>query len=539
MEAPFQIVGCLLSSKPAEQLVDGFVAQVRRERAVVTDKTARGATFVRFNAPDAKLVTLACEALVSFAGSALRFGFASGVRDRGLTRQDALSISNRSMAQARDLAAAARRGEVLVSPQLAVLLVESGFTFETKEVRLSGGRTAMACSLHLASAAADGTKLEAPSVDEAEPDAADDARAHDAQALESIAQEPALPGHGQAPVTMQKKAAALGSVFQALLAQAEEMARKQGELEARQDAMLGQSAHVDEGAGSATPAPGLEADLDAQLARLEERLGAIGRIEERVDQLQRVSAQVEQKLTEQLARRSEVESLKSLCDTLLTQVVDAQHKLDGVAALQARVLPMAEQVATLLHDVETSRETVAALEGRLDELGRSAEAVEHKIASLADQEVLVQAVKAEVENIRQISSRSKADLQFVSEHRNDVSELRGKVEDLIGRVHDTDGKIEMIESRRKMVEEVQARANSIVHVLDDINVNLEMLSEQRAVVDHVGEKLARLDYTVQEAHNTLRALQREREVAERIEQGIKALRARSSASPEVVASAAT
>jgi hypothetical protein len=32
---------------------------------------------------------------------------------------------------------------------------------------------------------------------------------------------------------------------------------------------------------------------------------------------------------------------------------------------------------------------------------------------------------------------------------------------------------------------------------------------------------------VQEAQNTLRALQREREVAERIEQGIKALRARS------------
>jgi len=120
MEAPFQIVGCLLSSKPAEQLVDGFVAQVRRERAVVTDKTARGATFVRFNAPDAKLVTMACEALVSFAGSALRFGFASGVRERGLTRQDALSISHRSMAQARDLAGAARRGEVLVSPQTEV-----------------------------------------------------------------------------------------------------------------------------------------------------------------------------------------------------------------------------------------------------------------------------------------------------------------------------------------------------------------------------------------------------------------------------------
>ena len=80
-----------------------------------------------------------------------------------------------------------------------------------------------------------------------------------------------------------------------------------------------------------------------------------------------------------------------------------------------------------------------------------------------------------------------------------------------------------------MVEEVQARANSIVHMLQDINVNLEMLGEQRAVVDHVGEKLARLDFTLQEAHNTLRALQREREVAERIEQGLKALRNRSGA----------
>jgi hypothetical protein len=42
--------------------------------------------------------------------------------------------------------------------------------------------------------------------------------------------------------------------------------------------------------------------------------------------------------------------------------------------------------------------------------------------------------------------------------------------------------------------------------------------------------VARLEFTVQEAHNTLRALQREREVAERIEQGIKALRARSGGS---------
>ena len=312
------------------------------------------------------------------------------------------SISNRYIAQAHDLAAAARPGEVLVTPQLALLLVESGFTFDAREVRV--------CQRP------QGHGLRAgPGVERC----ADDRRAQATSTTRVGATE--------------KKAGALGSVFQVLMAQAEEIARKQGELEARQDAALDKAAPADEGTAS-RPA-GLEADLDAQLPRLEARL--------------RGPSTRSNSASPGWSRRSR---------------------------------------------------------------------------ALAEQEALVQAVKAEVENIRQISGRSKADLQFVSEHRNDVSELRAKVEDLLGRVADTDGKIEMIESRRKMVEEVQSRANSIIHMLEDINVNLEMLGEQRAVVDHVGEKLARLDFTVQEAHNTLRALQREREVAERIEQGIKALR---------------
>ncbi len=400
MEMPFQIVGCLLSSKPADQLIDGFVTGVRRERAVVTARNAQGATFVRFNAPDAKLVTLACTAAAGPAGSSLRFGFASGLKDGAQAGQDAFSISNRYIAQAHDLAAAARPGEVLVTPQLALLLVESGFTFDAREVRVAGGRKIMACTLDLPAAAEDGPTPDEP------PE-------HHASSQEA----------GETPAAIQKKASALGSVFQVLSAQAEEIARKQAELEARQDAALGKAAPLDEGTAS-RPA-GLAADLDAQMTRLEARWAALDNIEQRIAQL------------------------------------------------------------------------------------------EQKIEWLGEQEASVQAVKA--------------DLQFISEHRNDVSELRTKVEDLLGRVHDTDGKIAMIESRRKMVEEVQSRANGIVHMLEDINVNLEMLGEQRAVVDHVGEKLARLEFTVQEANNTLRALQREREVAERIEQGIKALRTRSGA----------
>ncbi len=403
------------------------------------------------------------------------------------------------------------------------------------------------------------------------------------------------------------------------------------DIETRLDAVLGKMALVDEGSRSALRLAEVAGELDGQLTRVGARLQFVEKLEERVNGLHVVTTDVERKLTEQLLRRAEVDGLKNLCDTLATQVIDAQQKLDGVAALQGRLLPVTGQVAALMQTLEKSQQLVetlkkdeavvhgqqarfaelveqgkalsaetaerlrqvqavsddlgraaalkeevltelahvqtrqrdavsqtdaaedqikraetvvkqleqrrtqllhtekniAAFEGRLNDLDRGAEAVEGKIKALADREALVQAVKADVENIRQISSRSKADLQFVAEHRSDVTDLRAKVEDLLGRVADTDGKIALIESRRKTVEEVQVRANTITNMLGDINVNLEMLSEQRAVIDHVGEKLARLDFTVQEAQNTLRALQREREVAERIEQGIKALRTRS------------
>jgi hypothetical protein len=491
MEALLQIVGCVLSSKPDAQRIDDFVAQLRRERAVVMAKDSQGASFVRLGATDARLVTLACLAARSQVTSTLRFGFALGGKEPVRKGQDGLSVSNRGLAQAGDLAAGARDGEVLVSPQLAVQLIESGMSMHSRQAHLPDGRVVPACSLDLTAGADDSA------------------------------------GPGDRPSVESKVTDALGSAYRSLMAQAGETALRQADLEARLDAALAKLAGVEQGSKLASHLGELEVELDTQLLRVDKRLRFIDGLEGRVDKLHATASDAERKLADLLARQAEFESLRKLFDAIAEQMAATQKQLDGMAALQVQLLPVASRVATLVQTLEGSERSLARFEERLNDLDRSAEVVDQKIKSLADREALVQAVKSEVENIRQISARSKADLQFVTEHRNDVTELRARIDDLLGRVDDTDGKITMIESRRKTVEEVQLRANSITNMLGDINVNLEMLSEQRAVIDHVGEKLARLDFTVQEAQNTLRALQREREVAERIEQGIKALRTRS------------
>jgi len=335
MEATsLQIVGCVFSPEPAAERIDEFARQARRERAVVTARSAHQATVVKFGATDAQLIALACRAAGAAQVSPLRFGFACSLGDRSAPGKVGARVRCRTLTPASHLAAGARDGQVLLSTQLASLLAGAQVAYRSKEVHLPGGRTAVACWF-------DDRTVQS-----------DDVVPHP---------EAALAGPHESVV--------------------------------RQVAMA----------------------------------------------------------TEQLER-------------------------------------MAAQVAALSQALEQSGREIGALEERL--------------------------------------ARTRADRQLITRHDAELSDLRTKVERLLAAVVDTDGKIAAIESRRQVVDEVQCRAEGIKHLFDDIHVNLEMLSGQRAVIDDVGEKLARLDFTVQEAHNTLRALQRERELAERIEQGIKALRAR-------------
>ncbi len=257
---------------------------------------------------------------------------------------------------------------------------------------------------------------------------------------------------------------------------------------------------------------------------------------ETTDRLRQVQA-LGQDLAQVAARNEEVMGQ-------LTQVQVRQREVLAHVSLTEEQMQRAEAMSRQLEQrralMLSTEKTLTNFESRLADLDRHAGGLELKAKALADREGLIQSVKAEVDGIRQISSRSRADLQFVTDHRHDVIDLRGKVEDLLGRVGDTDNKFVQIESWRMKVDQAESSAQAITAMFNEMQGTLENLSEQRVVIDDVGEKLARLDFSLQEAQNTLgkldssaqeaqnvvRTLQREREVAERVEKSIKAVRAR-------------
>jgi hypothetical protein len=155
-----------------------------------------------------------------------------------------------------------------------------------------------------------------------------------------------------------------------------------------------------------------------------------------------------------------------------------------------------------------------------------AEDVENKIQNVTHREAIVDAVKKEVEGVHEISARSKSDLQYVEAHRSDVATLRQTVDDLLASIGETEGRVALIESRKRLVEEVQLKTNVIVNMLEDVRLNMETLGEHKAVMDHVMANFNRLSEMVQESQSTLRALQAERALAERIDRGNKQLRAK-------------
>ena len=264
---------------------------------------------------------------------------------------------------------------------------------------------------------------------------------------------------------------------------------------------------------------------DAAIAAQEKRLAEL------VDESRAVATEVEARMHEVHGLTTELRTGAVMKDELDDGLVRVQGRQRDVATQVQMSEDQLKRVDQQLKQLDQRRSQLAfadkklvVFEGRLGELTVMSSDVDRKIQAVETRQAFVSAVRAEVEEVQQISARSKADLQNVVEHRAEVDALRVRVDEALTGIAETEERIGVIEARRKVVDDVQRKTNVIVNVLEDVRLNLEMVSEQKSMIEHVVENVATLDQTLHEAQATLRTLRVERELAERIERGIKSLR---------------
>ena len=107
----------------------------------------------------------------------------------------------------------------------------------------------------------------------------------------------------------------------------------------------------------------------------------VEQVEARLNTLNTLSTDVDSQMQEQLGRRADVESLKSLCDGLAVQVADARQQVDGISATQQKMLPLTTQVVELKHQVDKTQ--AAFREIKRDDASITAQ--EKRLAELVDQ----------------------------------------------------------------------------------------------------------------------------------------------------------
>ena len=158
---------------------------------------------------------------------------------------------------------------------------------------------------------------------------------------------------------------------------------------------------VEEGTQKAATLVAVAEDLDRQMTRIAGHQQLVEQVEARLSGLNALNTDVGSQIAEQLVRRAEVESLKSLCDGLAIQVTDARQQVDGITATQQKLMPLTTQVVDLKHQVD---KTEAAF-GEIKRDDAALTAQETRLTELVDQSRVVAAdVEARALQVQQLTA---------------------------------------------------------------------------------------------------------------------------------------
>ena len=291
------------------------------------------------------------------------------------------------------------------------------------------------------------------------------------------------------------------------------------ELEAKVDGILNKMALVENASQKATWVKESMSALDGQVSRLEARTSLVEKVEERLNGLNTLSAEIDRRLEQQLERRTDFDILKTTSDGVVAQIADAHHKLDALQALQARFLPLVEQVRTLNVDIDSTR-------ARLEEMVPTGAAVaeqQRRFAELAETSRILETELAE----RMHSMQALAEDLARSDNLKDT--LLSELDVLQSRQRDTVGQIEACEDRLAMAKRtfkqlekrrvqiaigekklaaVEARLANIKQVSDELDGSQQTIASREQVVSAVKQQVeaihlisarskADLDYVMQ------------------------------------------
>ncbi len=268
------------------------------------------------------------------------------------------------------------------------------------------------------------------------------------------------------------------------------------ELEAKVDDMLRRMSLVERASQQATSLEQFMSALDGQLSRLEARASLVTNIEARLNGLNTLSSEVDRRLAQQLEARTDFEILKNTSDGIVLQISDAHHKLEALTALQAKFLPLVEQVRVLKIDIDSTRAglvemkpddaAIAEQERRFAELVATSHRLETELAERQQNVNALADDLARSENARKTMTSA---LEEVQSRQRDTVDHIAACDEQLARAESVFKQLDERASQFVMAEKklmaVEARLAEIRRVGEELDRSHEAIASREQVVSAV------------------------------------------------------
>ena len=296
------------------------------------------------------------------------------------------------------------------------------------------------------------------------------------------------------------------------------------DLDARMNAIVNKLSIVDEGTQKAAALATTAGVLEQQMARIAVQQQHVDMVEGRLNALHDLSRTVDGQIAEQVGRRQEIDALRNRCDGLTIQVTDAQHKLEAVAALQHKLLPITTHVKTLsqqlemtqnqfknaqkseeeileqgrrLTELQTALRDVAGdvqarlkeVQGLSDELGRSTAIRDELVEELGRVQFRQREVGANLLASEDQLQRVEATTKQLERRRSQLafgekkmSQFEGGLSDLKGMAAELERHIQSIATRKNFVESVKKEVQGIQVISARSKADLQHVADHRSDV---------------------------------------------------------
>jgi chromosome segregation ATPase len=175
----------------------------------------------------------------------------------------------------------------------------------------------------------------------------------------------------------------------------------------------------------------MQATLDAATQRRDEFVQDTARIE---NDGRSLAATIVTHVERLAVEKSRFEEFERRMDVLLErerQLAYLPQRLEDFSRTFQALTEQSNELRSRQASLEPLQERIAQLERRHEELAQKSDELAQKMKALADGESVISAVKEALDTVHQMSARSKADLQYISDHREDLALLRSRLEELL------------------------------------------------------------------------------------------------------------